>query len=346
MSRACFWRREPTFEVRPGDCIPAPAPRQPDRQKRDCGASHHGELAARRPGMPDPGMGQLALAQGTHLGQAAEPMVEEGGRWSRHVPSPYFLPLSFNRAEGEGVGAKENFLSSRFRRRQTFRGRVAMAASCRKPEYGEICFQGHRPRRGSLFSCWEGGGGRPRPSARARALLACGTSAADPRSSPGCRQRRSCPASIRTPAGAARPHKGSGAPGRASTWRWAGGCGRDCRWAVRSHAGLRFSRRPPGWSLHQKGQVNSPLPSPSVRWLALFGCTANVSHGRKSSFVFFFLWHFGIRWKWLAPSLWFLTFPLPLPPRSGYPAPSTLSRIPWVLGWCTFLSETQKQGLF
>lgn len=89
------------------------------------------------------------------------------------------------------------------------------------------------------------------------------------------------------PLASARPHKGSGAPGRASTWRWAGGCGRDCRWAVRSHAGLRFSRRPPGWSLHQKGQVNSPLPSPSVRWLALFGCTANVSHGRKSSFVFF-----------------------------------------------------------
>lgn len=102
VSRACFWRREPTFEVRPGDCVPAQLPGSRTRQRRDRGASHHGELAAQRPRTPDPGLGQEAPALGTHLGHAAEARGGEGGRGSRHVAIPYFLLLSLTRGWGRG----------------------------------------------------------------------------------------------------------------------------------------------------------------------------------------------------------------------------------------------------
>lgn len=102
VSRACFWRREPTFEVRPGDCVPAQLPGSRTRQRRDRGASHHGELAAQRPRTPDPGLRQEAPARGTHLGRAAKARGGEGGRGSRHVASPYFLLLSLTRGWGRG----------------------------------------------------------------------------------------------------------------------------------------------------------------------------------------------------------------------------------------------------
>lgn len=157
MSRACFWRREPTFEVRPGDCVPAQLPGSRTRQRRDCGASHHGELAAPRPRTPDPGLGQKAPARGTHLGRAAEARGGEGERRSRHVASSYFLPLSLT--QGWGRGSEEP--------RKTF-FQVAFGVAkllwrgcdgCQLSEarvWGDLC-SGARPSEGFLSSGWEGG---------------------------------------------------------------------------------------------------------------------------------------------------------------------------------------------
>lgn len=80
------------------------------RQRRDRGASHHGELAARRPGTPEPGMGQEAPARGTHLGRAAEARGGEGGRGSRHVASSDCPPLSVNPGWGRwSEGPRKTF---------------------------------------------------------------------------------------------------------------------------------------------------------------------------------------------------------------------------------------------
>ena len=224
------------------------------RQRRDRGASHHGELAARRPGTPDPGMGREARAPGTHLGRAAEAGSGEGGRRSRHVASPDFLPLFLHPGWGRGSGGpRKTFFQVAFGVAKLFEAGWLWLPAV--GSWGDPRSGARPPGRGwaSISPGWEGRSGRPRHRRHG------------PRSSPAARQRRSCPPGIRAPAGATRPHKGSGAPGRASTWRWAGGCGRGCLGAAESRAGLSSPARRPGGSLHQKGRVNTTLPFLQVR---------------------------------------------------------------------------------
>lgn len=162
MPRARFWRREPTFEVCPGDFVPtAPAPRQPDPQRRDRGASHHGELAAQRPGAPDPGLGQEASALGTHLGRAAQAGGGEGGRRSRHVAISdvlrAFLPPG-DWGEGARGQGKLSFKSLSASRNFLWPG----SDGCQLSEarvWGDVCSGSRRleGRGGSLPSCWEDG---------------------------------------------------------------------------------------------------------------------------------------------------------------------------------------------
>lgn len=252
VSRVCFWRREPTFEVRPGDCVPAQLPGSRTRQRRDRGASHHGELAAQRPRTPDPGLGQEAPARGTHLGRAAKARGGEGGRGSRHVASPYFLLLSLTRGWGRGseeprktffqvpFGVAKLFVTglrwlpavgSQSVGRSVFRG-TALGGDpfllAGKVEQPPVLLWSHCPEVDRRYV--GAGAGRLRRLCPCAPLPPAGTGA-------GCvplplRGAASRPASTAVPraismlAGAQAAQRPVGAPGRTNTWRWAGGCER------------------------------------------------------------------------------------------------------------------------
>lgn len=209
-------------------------------------------------------MGREARARGTHLGRAAEARGGEAGRGSRHVASPYFLQLSLNRGWGRrSEGPRKTFFRVTFGVAKLFVAGVAMAASCRKPECGEIRVQGYGPPGGinSLpLGRWERppaplSARAPRPLHRRRGppLLPRppGSAAAVPLASARRRGRRGRTKAVGRQVGRA-PGGGLAATGE-------GVAGLPGAGAAGSQAGLGSAGRRPGGSLHQKGRVNTTL---------------------------------------------------------------------------------------
>lgn len=217
------------------------------RQRRDRGASHHGELAAQRPRTPGPGLGQGARARGTHLGRAAEARGGEGGRGSRHVASSYFLLFSLTRGCWRGSeGPRKTFFQVAFGVAKLFCGRARWLPAVGSRSAGRSVFRSAALGGGPFLSAGKVGQSPVplRPPARIACTLArepAGCAPRSPRAPPtagtgsGCRPLRprtaaarpapaAVPPAIRTLAGAAlAAQRPAGAPGSASTWRGAGG---------------------------------------------------------------------------------------------------------------------------
>lgn len=275
MSRARLWRREPTSEVCPGDFIPrVPAPRQPGQQRRDRGASHHGELAAQRPRAPDLGLGQEASALGTHLGRAARAGGGEGG----HVVISGFLLLSFARGRGRGSERpRKTFFKVRSASRNfSWPGSDGCQLSEAR-EWGDVCAGSRRWERGRfppagkmgqslvpLGSHWPGRGS-PARWRGSRPAAPLGPRAPLPPAGTGA--GRSLSRSARPPAsarweGRRGPHQGRRGPqvGRAP----GGGQAPESESArVQLRAPRAWAgRAAAGGSLLSKGAINTPTPTP------------------------------------------------------------------------------------
>lgn len=198
------------------------------RQRRDGGASHHGELAAQRPRTPGPGLGQETPARGTHLGRAAEARGGEGGRGSRHVASSYFLLFSLTRGWWRGSeGPRKTFFQVTFGVAKLFWGRVRWLPAVGSRSVGRSVFRGTALGGGPFLS--SGKVGQSPVPLRSPARIACtlarepAASPWSPRAPPDRGHRRGVPPS--PPAHGRRPASARSCPARHphSGWRDAGG---------------------------------------------------------------------------------------------------------------------------